>query len=97
MGIGDVALITPQIAVAPTFCFVVPCNSPAKKVGILSVILTVRKALAATVVGGAVMPDGAVPLTWKVTLFPMAPEFALLCEIELLKPFSVAYWHGEGV
>src|SRR5579863_9458599 len=83
IGIGDVASITPQIAVAPTFCLLVPFSIPAKKVGILSVIVTDRKAFAATVVGGAVTPGGAVPLTWKLTLFPRVPEVALLLEIAL--------------
>jgi len=82
------------------FCLVVPRSIPAKKVGILSVILTERNAFAATVPGGIEAggnPGGAVLETWKVTLFPRVPEFALLCEIALLKPFKVAYWQGAGV
>src|SRR5260370_35438284 len=63
IGIGDVALITPQTAVAPMFCVVVPRSIPAKKVGILSVNLTERNAFAATVVGGACTPGGALAET----------------------------------
>jgi len=88
------------MAVAPMFCFVVPRSIPAKKVGILSVILTERNGFDATVLGGIEpggKPGGAVVETWKVTLFPKVPEFALLREIELLKPFNVAYWQGAGV
>jgi len=66
----------------------------------LSVILTDKNAFAATVVGGIALPGkpgGAVAETWKVTLFPKAPEFALVCEMALSKPFKVAYWQGAGV
>src|SRR6266567_3050650 len=91
IGIGDVDCDTPHTAIARTLCFVAPFSIPAKKVGILSVIVTCMKAVGAIPAGGVVTPG---TLAGKVTetLFPreVFPDL-----IELPKPLNLAYWHGD--
>jgi hypothetical protein len=54
---------------ALTVCFDKPLSMPAKKVGVLSVIVTRMKAVGAMDVGGATIP-GTVPGKSTFTLFP---------------------------
>src|SRR6476660_2804543 len=86
IGIGAAASVTPQTEIALIDCFDKPFNMPAKKVGVLSVIVTRMKAVGAIDVGGAVTP-GTVPGKSTFTLLPKA---VLPLATVLAKPFRAA-------
>jgi hypothetical protein len=71
IGIGAVDWVRPQTAIAPILCFVIPRNIPAKKVGILFVILTRKNGVGAMPTGGVVIP-GTLDGKSTETLFPIA-------------------------
>ena len=86
IGMGAVDCVRPQTAVALIFCFVRPRSIPAKNVGILLLILTLKNAVGAIPTGGVVTPGTVVGKSTE-TLFPNA---VLAGPIELLYPFSAA-------
>src|SRR5436190_13201047 len=80
IGIGEVALITAQIALPPALCFFVPSRL-ANQVGVLLVILTRMRAEAATLAAGKLRLlrftlDAVGKSTY--TFVPKFPDAALL-------------------